>query len=426
MKKTVLKLISLLILISLFTSVFSSCRRAVPNDLGSSEPTVAYKLKKEYGVPSFNTSLFATVEMCFESFYYTSLPSKDELAKKTYDTFVEYFKDAEFTSEAELTHALIDCYIFAVGDRYAHFRTEDETEDYTVDMSGSFVGIGVSVLRNDLEKTIIVQGTEPGSPAEAAGIKVDDYIVAVNGEYVSEIGTQAAVDKIRGEIGTEVNVTVLRNGEEITFSMLRQLITELTVRHEILADTNIGYIKISSFKANTAQAFKESLDAVLEAGATSVIFDLRSNPGGYLSTVCNMLSYLVPTGTKIVSFSSSRADIYAEHGTPYEETDHTLTVPSVILVNGASASASELFTGAMKDYNAMGLLSATVIGEKTFGKGIMQSEKRFTDGSTLTLTTALFNPPLGKNFHGEGVYPDITLDPNESDYIAEAIKYLIG
>ena len=288
-------------------------------------------------------------------------------------------------------------------------------------MSGSFVGIGVTVVRNDLEGTILVTGVEQDSPASKAGIQPDDYIVGVNGERVSEIGAPATVNKIKGEVNTSVSVTVLRGNDEITFELIREQITEITVLYEIIDGTKTGYIKIKSFKGNTASQFKEAVDAIEAAGADSIIFDVRQNPGGYLDAVTTMLSYLVPSDTKIVSFSSSKPSIYAKHGTAYEPTDHVLNIPSVVLCDESSASASELFSAAMRDYNDMGILSAAVIGNTTFKKGIMQSTISFNDGSSLTLTTTLYNPPSGTNFHGVGVTPDRFILDGE-DYISVALE----
>ena len=138
-----------------------------------------------------------------------------------------------------------------------------------------------------------------------------------------------------------------------------------------------------------------------------------------------MLSYLVPTDTKIVSFSSGKAPIHASEGTALENKDHTLSIPAAVLCNENSASAAELFTAAMRDYNDMGLLSATVIGTVTYKKGIMQSTIPFSNGASLTLTTALYNPPSDQNFHGVGVIPDVTIETGlDEDYMAAALSAL--
>ena len=189
------------------------------------------------------------------------------------------------------------------------------------------------------------------------------------------------------------------------------------------------YIKIKSFKGddenNTALQFREAVSFAEENGAEGIIFDVCDNPGGYLHLVTDMLSYLVPTDTPIVSFSSTKASIDADNdGTASNPYDHVLNLPSVVITNKNSASAAELFSGALRDYNDMGILKSTLVGEVTFKKGIMQSTITFNDGSALTLTTALYNPPSDINFNGIGVYPDVFLAEGD-DYIEAALGILL-
>lgn len=382
---------------------------------------------KKWEFPNFEGNLIDTIEATFERYYYKEIPEESVLARATVEAFVEFCYDTtDLRNKAAVSDALVDCLIYAIGDHYAFYRTAEETGDYESDMSGNLVGIGVSVVRDNKNGTILVESVEIGSPAEGAGIQPGDYIVAVDGERVSDIGTEAALEKIRGEIGTRVRVTINRSSFETELEMIRSKIVELTVSHKKYAGGKVGYIKISSFKSNTDNQFVNAIDELERAGVEAIIFDLRNNGGGYLNSVCNMLSYLVPTNTEITSFSNSKEPIYATDGkgSEYEsDGDHVLTVPSVVLCNEYSASASELFCAAMRDYNKMGLLNCTVMGKTTYKKGIMQSTLTFTDGSTLTLTTALYNPPSGINFHGVGVEPDIFLS-DSADYVSEALKVL--
>ena len=396
----------------------------VQNDGFAIDPnSVTAKLLNEKDIPEFNASRLLAVETCFNSYYYTELPDSDTLAAGTKAAFLEFCSNADQLSLEEVTLVLIDCYIAAVGDKYAFYRSVDEHEEYTSDMSGSFVGIGVSILRNEPQKTILVTSVEPDSPASKAGILPDDYIVAVFGERVEETGTLAAVNKIKGEIGTEVSVTVKRGDTEITFNMIRERITETTVSYSLVEGTNYGYVRISSFKSNTPAQFFKAIRDLEEKNVSGIIFDLRRNPGGYISAVSSMLSFLVPTGTPIASFSSNKAPLYATNGDIFETDDHVLSVPSVVMCNETSASGAELFSGAMRDYDTMGILKSTLIGQTTYKKGIMQSSIPFSDGSTLTLTTALYNPPLGENFNGIGVSPDVFVNEDE-DYMKIAIAEL--
>ena len=393
-------------------------------DGGGGGNTTAAILDSYDEIPSFNTQLFELIESCFDTYYYTDIEEPALLAPKSRDTYIEYFgTELSGASEDEVTSALINCYIYAIGDIYSFYRTAEESEDYDEDMSGSFVGIGVNVLRDNLNSTITVTSVEPGSPAEAAGVLAGDLIVGVDGVRIEDVGPSALILLVRGEVGTEVRVTVKRDGSELTLTAVRAEITERTVSLSYENGGRVAYLKMTGFKSNTAAQFISAINEIEASDAEAIIFDLRGNPGGYLTAVCDMLSYLVPNGTPIVSFSGSKPPIAAYSGTELEKTDHVLTLPSAVICDGYSASAAELFTAAMRDYNDMELLRATVIGGVTYKKGIMQTTLPFTDGSTLTLTTALYNPPSGINFHGVGVTPDIITEEGE-DPIERAISVL--
>ena len=389
----------------------------------NSAPTIADYLDGS-GLPPYNEQLLELIESCFDACYYTDIEEPETLAAKTVSAYNEFCKsEIDEGDKDAVTLAIIDCYIYAIGDKYAFYRTEAESNDYTTDMSGSFVGIGITVSRNEIENTITVTSVEPNSPAQRSGMMVDDLIVAVDGSSIDDIGINEIVNKIRGEVGTAVTVTVLRGGERIQCEAIREKITETTVFTSYLVDGKVGYIRITGFKSNTAAQFISAVREVEASGASSVIFDLRGNPGGYLSAVTAMLSYLVPDGTTIASFSNSKQPIYASSGTELEETDHVLTIPSAVLCNSSSASAAELFCAAMRDYNEMSLLQATLVGTLTYKKGVMQTTIPFSDKSTLTLTTALYNPPSGTNFNEVGVTPDVTVGEGE-DYIEKALDVL--
>ncbi len=427
-QRTLPRISALLLAIVLLISTLSGCA-PVTNDMLLTPDSVVIRLAEDKSIPEFDTNVFANVEICFKARYYTALPDNETLTADTKEAFEKFCADIDKTNKATVTHALIDCYIYAIGDIYSFFRNPEELQDYNTDMSGSFVGIGVSVIRNNLENTLLVTSTEPDSPARSAGIMPDDYIIAVDGELVSEIGTQAAVDKIKGEVGTKVVVTILRGEEEIDFEMTRALITETFVTYEFLEGTKIAYIKIKSFKGddenNTALQFREAITFAETNSAEGIIFDVCSNPGGYLHLVVDMLSYLVPNETPIVSFSSSKAPIFAENDGTHDSIsyDHVLTIPSVVICDKNSASAAELFAGALRDYNTMGILNSSSVGEVTYKKGVMQSTITFNDGSALTLTTALYNPPLGENFHGVGVTPNVLAGEGD-DFLALAVAEL--
>ena len=366
-------------------------------------------------LPGYYGNLLAAVEDCYVKYYYKDLPPASELATEAAKIFaINYYDDCDKDDIDEVTYALIDSYIAAIGDPYSYFRTAEEFEDYSTDLSGVFAGIGVYVEMNIDNGLIRVIRTIPGSPAEEAGIKGGDLIIGVDGFSVAEIGYQTALDLVKGVVGTSVTVTVSRGNETIDFTMQRATVVEQSVTYELTED-KIALITITSFKGNTAGQFAAAIDAAESDGAVGIIFDLRSNPGGYVFAICDSLSYLVPSGTPIASFSSDRVSEYAVHGTEIEPEDHVLSLPCVVICNEYTASAGELFTAAMRDYNEMGLIDCTLVGHTTYKKGIMQSSLTFSTGATLTLTTAYYNPPLGVNYDGIGVVPHVVLAPDAEE-----------
>lgn len=397
--------------------------------------TVASYLRR-WELPHFDRTILDAVEQVFEIYYYMDIAEEHDIARDTANIFLDYYYDEiDLADQHAVAIALVDSMISAIGDDYAFYRSADETEDYRTDMSGSFAGIGVNVRRSDVDATILVTGVLEGSPAEDVGILAGDYIVAVNGERVSDIGAVSAVEKIKGEVGTTVLITVLRGSAETTFEVERKSVSQDSVTYSIIENGTVGYVKITAFKGNTDDQFVEAINALEKAEVEAVIFDLRGNPGGYLDVCRAMLSYMVPSDTPISSFTSLKANpaqgtekapLVATHGDSSEhesEADHVFSIPSVVLCDSSSASGAELFTAAMQDYNEMGLLDCTVMGEITYGKGVMQATKTFTDNSTLTLTTHHYNSPSGENYDGKGVIPDVFLS-TASDFIIEALEFL--
>ena len=380
-----------------------------------------YTYLKYWRFPTFNDAKIYAIENAFKRHYVTELPAAEELAKATAECFFEYFiEDIDLQNESEVTDALANCLTYCVGDNYAIYRTPSEYDDYDTDMSGELIGIGVEVVFNKLENTCLIENLIVGGGAADAGILPGDYIVAVDGRLVSEMGYNKTLSSIKGEVGTDVEITVNRGGRELSFVIERRHIVIKSVSYSI-EEGNIGYIKITDFKDNTPSQFKEAVTALEEAGCVGVIYDVRDNPGGYLSSVFEILSYIAPKNTQIVSFSN-------DYGAPMKSNDpHTFLVPSVVICNSRTASASELFTASLCDFGEMGLLKVAIVGEKTFGKGIMQNTYSFSDSSTITMTVAYFYSPLGKNYHGVGITPNYECENMENaltDAFSELNKLL--
>lgn len=376
----------------------------------SSEAT--YKFVSQYlarwGFSYYSSTKLTLVEDKFQKYYVDDLPNTYELAKTVaYDFLDNSYDTVDITDLNETTTAIVDAYVAAIGDDYAFYRTPEEYEEYDQGMSGEFCGIGVTIEYNYVNETMLITSVMRDSPAERAGILPGDYIIGVDGVSIDELGLEGTANEIKGAEGTEVAVTLLRGDTELTLTAIRAKITELTVYYEMLED-NIGYIQITSFKNNTAEQFGEALDFIEENGALGVIFDLRSNGGGYLHAALAMLEYLVPEGVTMTSYTFAGSTTVAKTENPDK-----LDIPCVVLCNQYSASASELFTSAIRDYGEMGLLDECIVGVKTFGKGIMQTTFGFTDGSSVTMTIAYYYTPLGENFHGEGIIPDSVAELTE-------------
>ena len=374
------------------------------------------------GLPDFDASKLKWVESVFITTYnYDSgLPKTSIHAVLTAKAFLEeYYDTIDHTDKEAVTDAIITCYVNSVGDPYSIYRPAEEFKEYDTDMSGKFGGIGVVIQTNYNEETMLVTSVYIDSPADTAGFKVGDYIVKVNGAPITEIGVQNVIYEIRGEIGTSVTVTVDRGGQLIDLVAIRAQITEKTVYYEI-TDDGFGYVAVTDFKDNTDEQFIEAIDALEASEVKGFIFDMRNNLGGYIETVRKMLSYIVPTDTRIVSYrykNVSERVLYATEDTTSNgvKCDHTISVPMVVLCNEYTASAAEIFTSAIRDYRDQNILEAKTIGTVTFKKGIMQSTYTYApDGSSVTLTVAYYNPPYGENYHGIGITPDIHLDLDTS------------
>ena len=360
-----------------------------------------------WDIPVFNEMKMRGVEIVYRDHYVEDLPDAFTLAKKTAELFLEHFYDEiDLTSKTDVTDSLIYCYVETIGDDYSAYRTEKDYNAHTTDMSGTFYGIGVTVQYNAIENTITVISVSQGSGAEDAGIRTGDVIIKADGKTVEELGYTNFINAIRGELGTRVAVTVMRGDEEKTFDVERKKVVEESVKYSI-NDDKIAYIIITDFKANTSEQFKSAVDRAKSDGAKGIIYDLRSNPGGYLSAVVDMLSYIAPTGTKLVSFTND----YAEP--QYSTNIHTVTLPTVVICNEYTASAGELFTAAIRDFGDAEMFKSTIVGKNTFGKGIMQNTYEFTDGSAVTMTVAYYNPPCGVNYHNVGIVPDVDVELGE-------------
>lgn len=299
--------------------------------------------------------------------------------------------------EENLKEALAHGFINGLGDRYSQYLSAEDFKDITEGFQGNEVGIGVDFVA-DKDGNIHILMVHKDSPADKAGLKKDDKIIKVEGESVVEIGTDAAVDKLRGEVGTSVSFTVLRQGKEIDVSLTRAKFENISVESRMIG--NVGYIRIKQFNNNTKQLFEDAIDEIVKQGAKGVIFDVRNNPGGTLKSVAEILDMLLPEGDIV-----SKTDKKNVTTVMYTSDKNEINIKMVTLINERSASGAELFASALKDYK-----KSKLIGVTTFGKGTMQDYIALNDGSYLCLSVAKYNPPKSPNFNGKGVEPDIVVE----------------
>ena len=290
----------------------------------------------------------------------------------------------------------------SLGDPYTVYYNPEEYKQFTSSSSGTYSGIGVAVSQNVTTGAITVVKTFKKGSGEKEGMKAGDVIYKVEGKKIEGLELSKVVSMIKGEEGTFVKVTVLRDGKEIEFNLERKKLEVDTVnyRMEDRSGKKIGYISVSEFDEVTASQFKNAISELSKEGMEGLVIDLRDNPGGLLDVTCEMLDRMIKKGLLVytVDKNGNRVD---ENATDSDSFDK----PVAILVNGNSASASEVFSGAMKDYKA-----ATLVGTKTFGKGIVQSIVPFGDGTAMKVTVSKYYTPNGVNIHGTGIEPDVVVE----------------
>lgn len=312
----------------------------------------------------------------------------------------EYYYEMDYEAAA---NAMYKGYMAYIGDQYGYYYDEEDFVSLTQESSGTYCGIGATVQQDPDTGYIKIVKPFKNGPAFEAGIRTNDYITEIAGEDVSQMDLNNAVAIMKGEAGTTVKVKILRDGEEMTFDIVRREIEIETVEYEMLED-KIGYVAVSSFEGKTSEHFAEAIDELMDQGAKGIVVDLRDNGGGLLTAVVEMLDYLLPKGVLVYTEDKDGQKVY-------ERSDEScVDIPMAILINGNSASASEVFTGAMQDYEA-----ATVVGETSFGKGIVQTVRSLGDGTAIKYTTSAYYTPNGRNIHGTGIDPDIEVSLPEDE-----------
>jgi carboxyl-terminal processing protease len=349
----------------------------------------------------------------------TGLPTTLDMSSlnQVYQTLRENY-DGKLTQSQVidgLKHGLAE----STGDPYTEYFTAKEAKAFNTDLQGiSLTGIGAQ-LDQDAQGDVVVMSPIAGSPAQAAGLQAKDIILSIDGQSTAGMSVGTAVTKIRGTKGTKVTLVVLRGEEQKSFTITRDAISVPTATGKIL-DDGIGYLQVSQFSDDTYDLVKQQVSKFQAAGVKKVILDLRDNPGGEVTSAQDIASLWLPNKTLIEQEKRGNDVVDSLHS---NGTDPLHGMPTVVLMNAGSASASEITALALHDNKA-----ATILGEKSYGKGVVQAVVPFSDGSELKVTVAKWYSPSGKNINHIGITPDQTVkagnDPANDNQLQAAEDFL--
>ena len=353
---------------------------------------------------------------------YVALPSTDTAELTNLDRAIIGLKkiiDQKYLgeiNEQELYEGAIKGYISALNDKYSSYYTKEEIEELKVSLLGNYVGVGAYLQEDTTSNVIKVLLPIEGSPAKEAGIQAGDIITKVNGvEYTGKELTQASA-AMKGEEGTTVELEILRNGEKKTFNITRRSIKVYHIASEVIED-DVGYMYIQTFDEGCADEFKQKYNELKQKNIKSLVIDLRNNGGGIVDEALEILDCILEKN-KVMLIT---VDKNGNEETSKSKSNPVVDVPIVVLVNGQTASASEIMAGALKDYN-----KAKIVGEKTYGKGVIQELMYLTNGSALKLTTNEYYTPNRNKINEIGITPDyeVELSDETDTQLKKAIELL--
>lgn len=320
-----------------------------------------------------------------------------------------YYEDIE---EEQLYEEAIRGLVDSVGDPYTTYFTQTEYASFMETMGGSYDGIGVVVSYGETEDEVVVVAPFKGSPGEKAGIKPNDQIIAVDAVDINGMALDKIVELIKGPKGTDVILTVIRDEETLDIPITREEIEVPTVEYSMKED-DIGYVAVSSFDLVTEEQFNNAIEELNKQGQKGMIIDLRFNPGGYLHIAYNMIDELLKEDMLVVY----TVDKQGRRSELVTETKEAFDKPLVILVNGSSASASEIMSGAIKDHEL-----GTIVGETTFGKGLVQQTIDLDDNSAIKVTVSRYYTPDGNYIQDIGVEPDVFVEEDYEDDVDDQLE----
>lgn len=348
---------------------------------------------------------------CLVSFSITKSKPRDDFYRKL-DVFAQALvviedKYVSLKPPEELIEGALDGVLNSL-DSYSQYLTPQAYKDLLVETQGKFAGLGIEIMIVDGALTVVSPLED--SPAFKAGIKPADIIIKINGEPTKGMNLNQAVDKLRGKPKEKVVLTILRDKDLIEIPLVKDIVKIQDIKHALLLDNNIGYIKIAEFRDKTAQDLDKALIRLKKEGMRGLIIDLRNNPGGLLDSAIDIVSRFLEEGKLIVTMRSR--DQAPEVFKASADTIKILKTPMAVIINKGSASGSEIFAAALRQNDR-----ARLLGETTFGKGSVQTIFPLSDGSALRLTTATYYTPLNDNINERGVTPDIIMkdDHNQDD-----------
>jgi carboxyl-terminal processing protease len=343
----------------------------------------------------------------------SGIGSEVEAKLNAIDSVLDSFYFEEVDDE-KAKDSIYKAYLSSYGDKYTVYYTADEYKKLTETTNGTFSGIG-AVCQISSEGGILLVDVYESGAGYKAGLRSGDRIIQVDGTDVTDMDLSSAVALVKGGKGTQVGLKIVRDGATSDYTVVRDEIEVQTVNYAITED-NIGYISVSQFENVTAKQFKAAIEDLKSEGAKGIIIDIRNNPGGLLTTVISMLKDILPNG--LIVYTEDKDGNRKEYS---DNDNEELDMPLAVLVNGNSASASEIFAGAIQDYG-----KGVIVGTQTFGKGIVQTVKPLTDGSAIKFTIAKYFTPKGQDIHGKGVTPDVVVeydkDADEDTQISAALE----
>ena len=312
-----------------------------------------------------------------------------------------YYKDI---TDEEKMEGIYKGLMSSTNDKYTDYYSPKEFKDLMVTMEGDYGGIGATLSQDKATKEVSVVEVYEGSPAARAGLERGDIVISVDGHLGTDESLDDFVQRIRGEEGTSIEMVYKRDDQEHTIEITREEVIVPSVSHRML-DDKIGYIRISSFVNGTQKDFEDALADLQGQGMQGIVFDMRDNGGGMVDSVVAILDDILPAGTVVYTMDKSgkREDYTSDDA-------KKIDIPVTVLVNENTASAEEIFTGAIRDFNY-----GTIIGTNTFGKGIVQSTVPLSDGSAVKITVATYYTPSGECIHEKGIKPDIELEFSYAD-----------